>query len=75
MALSEPAAVKMMKSLFPMWLKEREKLDRIDRWARWDHEDPDKPRQATAEYKELVARSQAPWGYLIVSSVAQTLYV
>lgn len=75
MALSDPAAVKLMKSLFPMWLKEREKLDRIDRWARWDHEDPDKPRQATAEYKELVARSQAPWGDLIVSSVAQTLYV
>lgn len=61
--------------LLPMWRKEREKLDRIDRWARWDHEDPHKPRQATAEYKELSARSQAPWGDLVVTSVAQTLYV
>ena len=61
--------------LFPKWNTERGRLDRIDRWARWDHEDPHKPRQATTEYKELVARAQAPWGDLIVGSVAQTLYV
>ena len=75
MTLSNPQAVAVIKGLFPMWKAEREKLDRIDRWARWDHEDPDKPRHATPEYRELVARSQAPWGDLIVSSVAQTLYV
>lgn len=61
--------------LLPTFRKEREKLDRIDRWARWDHESPHKPRHATHEYKELAERSQAPWGDLIVTSVAQTLYV
>ena len=61
--------------LLPRWQTERRKLDRIDRWARWDHEDPHRPRQATQEYRELAARSQAPWGDLIVGSVAQTLYV
>lgn len=61
--------------LFPAWQQERRHLDRIDRWARWDHDAPHRPKQATAEYRELIARSQAPWGDLIVGSVAQTLYV
>lgn len=61
--------------LLTRWSTERKKLDRIDRWARWDHEDPHKPRSATPEYKQLSARAQAPWGALIVTSVAQTLYV
>lgn len=61
--------------LLPRWQEDRRKLDRIDRWARWDHDDPHRPKQATAEYRELIARSQAPWGDLIVGSVAQTLYV
>lgn len=61
--------------LIGKWQSERQKLDRIDKWARWDHDAPHKPRHATTEYKELAARSQAPWGDLIVGSVAQTLYV
>lgn len=61
--------------LIPRWQSERTKLDRIDRWARWQHDDPNKPREATPEYSELIARAQAPWGDLIVGSVAQTLYV
>lgn len=69
------AAVAIAIELLEKWKTERERLDKIDRWLRWDHEDPHRPRQATAEYKELSARSQAPWGDLIVSSVAQTLYV
>lgn len=61
--------------LLPQWRMERQKYDRIDRWARWQHDPPHKPRHATAEYRELSARAQAPWGALIVTSVAQTLYV
>lgn len=61
--------------LLPKWRREREKLDRIDRWLRWDHDHPHRPRQATREYRQLADRSQAPWGDLVVGSVAQTLYV
>lgn len=61
--------------LLPQWKQERRKLDRIDRWARWHHDEPHRPRHATREYRELSARAQAPWGDLIVGSVAQTLYV
>lgn len=61
--------------LFPQLRKERERLDRIDRWMRWDHEKPHQPRTATREYRELAARSETSWGALIVTSVAQTLFV
>lgn len=60
---------------FPAFLAERERLNRIDRWYRWDHDKPHQPRHATREYRELAARAQAPWGALIVKTVAQTLYV
>ena len=74
MTKSDVAAI-VADEIIPEWRKERQRLDRIDRWARWDHDAPHKPRAATPEYKELAARSQAPWGALIVTSVAQTLYV
>lgn len=63
--------------LMPIWQRDKEKLDRIDRWSRWDHDRPHKPKTSgsTDEYKELVERAQSPWGDLIVSSIAQTLYV
>ena len=61
--------------LIPQWRTERERLDRIDKWWRWSHDDPHMPRQATKEYKELIARSQTPGLGLVVSNVAQLLYV
>lgn len=61
--------------LLPVWQRERRKLDVIDHWARWEHDKPHRPYQATTEYRQLVDRAQAPWGDLIVGSVAQTLYV
>lgn len=76
MAMTEADVVAMTGDvLLPAWNAERRKLDRIDRWARWSHDEPHKPKQATPEYRELSARAQAPWGALIVTSVAQTLYV
>lgn len=61
--------------LMPAYLTERTKLDRIDRWYRWDHDRPHQPAQATTEYKELSQRAQAPWLGLVVTTVAQALYV
>lgn len=75
MSMSAHDAVTTMKELLDLWVRERRKLTRIDGWARWSHDAPHKPRHATPEYKELAARSEAPWGDLIVTSVAQTLYV
>lgn len=61
--------------LFPALLAERERLDRVDRWYRSDHEPPHAPRQSSKEYKELSGRSQTPWLGLVVTEVAQAMYV
>lgn len=61
--------------LMPAFLKEKERLDRIDNWYRWNHDSPHQPRHSTNEYKELSARAQTPWLGLVVTSVAQALYV
>lgn len=61
--------------LLPAWQQERRRLDAIDAWARWEHPEPHRPKHATAEYRELARRAQAPWGDLIVGSIAQTLFV
>ena len=61
--------------LWPAFEAERKRLDKIDKWLRWDHDSPHSPRQATREYKNLADRAQTPWGSLIVTSVAQALYV
>lgn len=76
MALTPTEVVALVADeLLPKWQAEKSKLDRIDRWARWTHDNPDQPKQSTREYRELVARAQAPWGDLVVTSIAQTLYV
>lgn len=62
-------------NLWPKFTKERERLDRIDKWYRWDQEDPRLPRGATAELKYLIELSKTPWLNLVVTTVAQTLYV
>lgn len=61
--------------LLPAFLKERERLDRIDLWYRWKHEDHRLPRSATPELKQLLELSKAPWLGLVVTTVAQAMYV
>jgi hypothetical protein len=76
MELEGGALVKLVQDeLVPQWTAEKERLDRIDRWARWDHDKPHAPRRSTTEYTQLADRAQAPWGDLIVGTIAQTLYV
>ncbi len=54
---------------------ERQRLERIDSWLRWDHDQPHAPQTSTKEYKQLAARAQTPWLALVVTAVAQALYV
>ena len=76
MALSRSAIESLVgDQLWPQWLKEKERLDRIDKWYRWEHEDPRLPRGATAELKALLELSKTPWLGLVVTTIAQTLYV
>ena len=59
----------------PAFISELSRLNRLDRWWRWDHDRPHTPRHSTDEYQELSARAQTPWLGLVVTSVAQALYV
>ena len=61
--------------MFPALRAERKNLTRIDNWWRWSHDTPHNPRQATGEYRELADRAQTPWLGLVVTAVAQELYV
>lgn len=76
MALSRSAIEQLVgDSLWPEWLREKERLDRIDKWYRWDHEEPRLPRGATAELRNLLELAKTPWLGLVVTTIAQTLYV
>lgn len=47
----------------------------MERWASGRHDTPSMPRSPTEEYKELQEQSTTPWGGLVVTTVAQALYV
>ena len=63
------------KDLMPKYVMERRNLDRIDRWWRWDHDLAHRPRQATPEYRELIKLAPTPWLGLVVTELAQGLFV
>jgi len=76
MALSQADVVELVTDqLLPEFLAERKRLDRIDRWYRWKHEDIDLPRKSGDEIKRLVELAKTPWLGLVVTSVAQSMYV
>lgn len=61
--------------LLPALTAERQRLDIIDAWSRWEGEDVTVPRAATPELKGLLQLAKTPWLGLVVTTVAQTMYV
>ena len=61
--------------LFPLLKKERDRLDKVDCWYRWQHEKPKIPRKANAEQRWLAELVQTPWLGLVVTNIAQAMYV
>lgn len=61
--------------LIPLFDAEKTRLDRIDRWYRWNPEPVKLPRGADPELKYLAELSRTPWLGLVVTTVAQTLYL
>jgi RES domain-containing protein len=62
-------------TLLPLYLAERDRLERIDVWYRWQHEDVRTPTAATAELRALVELAKTPWLSLVVTNVAQAMRV
>jgi hypothetical protein len=74
--LGQQAAKDVLMSLIPGWRKQREEANRVDAWYKGDHLAPAVPgTQPTKEYEELQHASVTPWGSLVVTTVAQALYV
>ena len=73
---SEKEALNGLKTLLmPALTKEQPRMDRIDRWWRWNPK-PIRLRQgSTWEHRMLRDLSITPWLSLVVTSVAQTLYL
>lgn len=62
-------------TLIPIWRRNKTRIERLDRWYRAQPERPTMPRRPTREFKELQQRSITPWLNLVVTAVAQSLYV
>jgi hypothetical protein len=74
--LKPAAAVELVHDvLLPKWKEERQRLEVIDLWYRWDHEDLTLPRNASPEHKWLADLAKTPWLNLVVTTVAQGMYV
>ncbi len=76
MTLSQTDIVELTTdTLLPAFLAERRRLDTIDLWYRWAHEDLVIPNGATREMKALLQLARTPWLGLVVTGVAQSMYV
>lgn len=73
--LSEVGVKGRTKEMFHLWQEERDRLDKIDLWLRWRQEPIPIPRKATTEMRKLAELSQSPWLSLVVTTVAQSMYV
>lgn len=76
MPLSQANVLDLVQGqLVPAWRKEHERIEVVDRWHRGKHDKPVIPRGSTPEYRRLVELASTPWLSLVVTSVAQALYV
>lgn len=62
-------------TLLPALQQEQNRLASIDLWYRWQHEDLTVPRSATTELRSLLQLAKTPWLNLVVTNVAQSMYV
>ena len=73
---NETDALTALKDLLiPAWRAERPRLDRIDRWWRWNPKPIRLSTQATREHRMLRDMGETPWLGLVVTTLAQTLYL
>lgn len=59
----------------PTLRNEKERMDTIDLWYRWQHQDLVLPRRSTEELRSLLQLAKTPWLGLVVTNVAQAMYV
>lgn len=74
--LSQSEVVELVHDrLWPKFVEQRDRVEFIDRWYRWEQEDIKLPREATPELRKLAELSKTPWLGLVVTTIAQCMYV
>lgn len=73
--LTRVEAVDLFTELHGQWSAEQARLNVIDRYARWQPDLPYAPNRASDEYRKLRDLAVTPWLGLVVTAVAQNLYV
>lgn len=73
--MDRKSAVDLADALLPAWRTERDKIEHIDDYMRGEHARPYRPKETTAEYRSLEARSVSNQLPLVVKAVAQALFV
>jgi hypothetical protein len=73
--LDETQAVRVANDLHPKLQREVERLTWLDKWYRWDQKDVQLPRKATREHKALAELAKTPWLWLVVTTLAQAMFV
>lgn len=61
--------------LWPGYTTELDRLNEIDKWLRWQQDPLQLPRDSTREHQYLEKLSHTPWLQLVVTTVAQCMYV
>ncbi|MGM5068409.1 phage portal protein [Rhodococcus qingshengii] len=73
--LDEKQAVDVAKELLPKLYQERARLTTLDNWYRWKQADLTLPKTATKELKALQDLAKTPWLWLVVTTLAQAMFV
>src|SRR6478609_10505264 len=71
----QSSAITLARTHFKEFLEQRDEAIIADDWIRGDNAKPSRPLNTTREYQELEERAPTPWLGLVVTSVAQSLYV
>ena len=73
--LNQNGAITLAREHFKEYLEQRRDAELADKWIRGDNARPTRPYDPSREYVELEDRSPTPWLGLVVTAVAQSLYV
>lgn len=75
-AMNRNTVEEMVEEFLPDYTEQRDLAANIDKWMHVENEEPNLPKdRTTEEYRVLQEVAKTPWARLIITEVAQSLYV
>lgn len=76
MAMSKNNVQEMVEEFYPDWTAQNDMATDLDKWVKVKNETPSMPKERTTEeYRTLQEISKTPWARLVITEVAQALFV